>query len=1122
MDKKPQLHEPILDNSGTQKSDHQENSSRFLINLPEPSFFDKQQKTTNIPFGNAKHFLQFLIKRSKASFDFHQKLKTLELASQQKDFQNIIDLVASSIHAGAEFKLKVCKVRGVAPTADWIGQANSLTQEIKTNSNTLGDFLKMIVKIYTMESFVCYWLNELLRSEDWEGINILNPYLICLTYAFQLQDFIFQNPWMSKVSKMLLKTKIQLTLYRGTLLTEESAHFYMRKSSKYFSWNAITSTSRKRDVALAFLNRPGVSSNGPRKRKVLFVIETETSLLEERIGVIDVAKYSRYPEEEEIILVPGTVFEILSIDMIEDKILQVNLAIIKKFEDKLKDIALLGELEKKVIFEDIGLISGLDQSETLNAFQLIEGNQFIRELRITNMSINFELWAALNKMRKTTNLKEQDINYLSNTLFIENFSFLLEYCSTEQFFDIIFHNKIVFQSNPDKNNSIPPGKLCILQLSKDLIDQFYSQLPAFWAHLQTEKNLQRVDIDKSCNPFYEKIWQSIPAWPNLRQLAITLDGFVSKNTITKSLGNLPFLEKLELDFPSCNGFSNYELNSIGLIIASCHFLCYFSLYVQGYQNKDEKLSGFIRGEALQHFDMTLVGQTTSNQNRIDLKTMITSFSSLRHLSLDFSKNMRTETTKDMFKGIVLLENLRLTMCELSVKDFYNIAESIGAVTSLRDLHIEATQKSAMSDDGWNCFCLSVSQSLNLQNIFLNLEGLIFSELKFSCFMLKGKQRGQKEENSLQYFDLALDGKKTSNQETIHLETAITSFSSLRHLSLDFRRKNWTEIKDILKESVLLENLRLTMCELSVKDFYNIAESIGAVTSLRDLHIEATQKSAISEDGWNCFCFSLSQNINLQSIFLKFTGHIFIESISCLTRSFLELRGLSIISLDFEWEDYQALISDQEWGHLQLLASMPSVKHFSLALNRNLISTQGIKGLSVALRAFSTLQYLSLHFRECEKISDEAFIIFARALTFNPGLKHLSLTFADSIKLSDKSFLPLANSLKSLSFLHFLHLDFHGTRVATQGLTNLTQNLPFLNSLKHIQLRFTPGNITQEGLDTFYPLKGLFLYLDCFQIEPKFIGYKTPWHIKLSLFEQDRGDFEELNSRAKAAASKLLI
>jgi len=105
------------------------------------------------------------------------------------------------------------------------------------NTTVLGDFLKAILRVYKMESFVCYWLNELLRSEDWEEINVLTPFLVCLVYTFKRSGSIIkcQEPLgFTNSLRGFVGQKKLLSLYRGASLTREHLNLYNPDKIKYF------------------------------------------------------------------------------------------------------------------------------------------------------------------------------------------------------------------------------------------------------------------------------------------------------------------------------------------------------------------------------------------------------------------------------------------------------------------------------------------------------------------------------------------------------------------------------------------------------------------------------------------------------------------------------------------------------------------------------------------------------------------------------------------------------------------------------------------------------------------------------------------------------------------------
>ena len=239
-----------------------------------------------------------------------------------------------------------------------------------------------------METFVCYWLNGLLRNESWEEMNMLTPYLVCLTYTFQLQDFIIKHEkpkgLLNKFKKVVTRRQ-KLTLFRGTAPSEELLVDYRFVQNKYFSWNGVTSTSRSKKQTIKFihhsLKRAEANANSPTKVGILFKIKTDFYSPKDCEGLIDISGYSEYPQEKEIILSPGIVFKLISIRLNpQSNIYKVKLKLRKKFEESQDDVPLLGVLSDKVISEDKAILDRLSQDELIKAVQLLEDNQMIKKL----------------------------------------------------------------------------------------------------------------------------------------------------------------------------------------------------------------------------------------------------------------------------------------------------------------------------------------------------------------------------------------------------------------------------------------------------------------------------------------------------------------------------------------------------------------------------------------------------------------------------------------------------------------------------------------------------------------------------------------------------------------------
>ena len=167
--------------------------SRFMMEMSMPVAIVQNQKTMNEAFGTIQHFLDYIMKRTPEAYELYQRLKTLSLDSQNHEFGDIIQEVVVCIERGAQTREKIIKTRTGAQTKSFVSEAIILVNLILDHSKNLRSFLKAILRAYTMETFICYWLNELLRSEDWEEMNVLTPYLVCLVYTFKISEDIIKR-----------------------------------------------------------------------------------------------------------------------------------------------------------------------------------------------------------------------------------------------------------------------------------------------------------------------------------------------------------------------------------------------------------------------------------------------------------------------------------------------------------------------------------------------------------------------------------------------------------------------------------------------------------------------------------------------------------------------------------------------------------------------------------------------------------------------------------------------------------------------------------------------------------------------------------------------------------------
>ena len=93
-------------------------------------------------------------------------------------------------------------------------------------------------------------------------------------------------------------------VYRGMSRKKVDVAFYeqAKRDREQVQWNAFTSTSRSRDVALRFAKREGDGG-------VLFVIARDPT----HAAAADVSSESQFPDEKEVLLLPMQVFDVVDV-----------------------------------------------------------------------------------------------------------------------------------------------------------------------------------------------------------------------------------------------------------------------------------------------------------------------------------------------------------------------------------------------------------------------------------------------------------------------------------------------------------------------------------------------------------------------------------------------------------------------------------------------------------------------------------------------------------------------------------------------------------------------------------------------------------------------------------------
>jgi len=999
--------------------------SRFMIEMPEP----KIERTMNQAFGTIQHFLEYIMKRTPEAYGLYQRLERLMENYNYRDFEDIIQEVIGSIEKGAQAREKIMKTRSNSQTTNFIMEAKLITNILKRNSQLPKNFLQAILKVYTMETFVCYWLNELLRSESWEEINVLTPYLVCLVYTFKLEDHIIPHEKPQGFLNHLLGffTSQKLFLYRGAALTKEHLASYDPKKVKYFSWNAITSTSRSKNVAKKFVEFSLEKARKLEEPKVgvIFLIEADFVSLEDCEGMIDISQGSQHPDEQEIILAPGTVFKLLKVRLNSDNIHEITLKVTRKFEEEAqKDLALLGTLQEQAIFKEKAIIEGLPSQESFRLLGLIKGNQLFRKMEIRNSGIEEYIMEEIERIRRTTKVKKQYIKVLENIIVVGKLSPLCYYFSPENLSDIFLTNKVKFKEGLAERDYEWKTSLVLKERAIKKLRSM-GQLRELWEVIKHDGQFVSVDV-------------------SMKNIPITNDEVLH---FLESIGHLQHLENLSLTLDHKIPRSAQDLS---LTIESFHALKQLSLELV---SSDKELSLFKKAlpPSLQHLHLHFTScKHISDEGLSHLEPALTSLTSLRHLELHFTPSNR-----------------------ISDEGLNHIKNGLLALPFLLHLSLVLNDCNRISDEGLNHLKTALTAFKYLQHASLHFpwctelsnQGLGY--LKTGLFSLASL-------NSLSLNFTRCD--KISDEGLDNLQTALKPLKYLEQLSLNFTRcfKISDDGLNLLSNGLTplkkcLKNLALDFIKckkVTDKGLGYLNNSLRSLISLQSLNLQFSDCLNISDEGLNYLSSGLASLKSLQNLSL---GFVKCEKISneAIKNVLQPLKYLQHLSLNFS-ENIK--ISDEGLNHLKTtLTNLKYLKHLSINFAKcEKISDQGLNYIRAGLTSLVFLQNLALNFTSCDKMTDDGLNYLKTAFSPFVDLQHLSLEFSLCGKITDKGLNSLSNLLASLGSLQNLSLDLSRcNELSGEGLNYLKSGVKSLTSLQEFFANFSGcKQILDEELKDF--------------------------------------------------------
>lgn len=725
--------------------------SRMTLELSAP----QAQRTFNKAFGTVEHFISYIMSRTPESNRILRRLEGLRLESKQADYQDVLDEIVNSLRKAEEARNEHLKAKfnGKPPFYTvYTLKAQHLADYFAQSSATLRDLLIAVLKAYTMHSFLYSWLNELLRNEDWTGINVLTPYLVCFAYTFRCPEYVMKyDPTKSTKSLFgLIKTKT-LKVYRGAALLKEHLDQYDPKKTPYFSWNGITSTSRNRKEAIKF-----AGATPDKKIGVLFTMEIDFSSQKDCEGMIDVAPYSDFEREEEIILAPATVFKIIEHKVGKDERHYVELKVMKNFDDNIKDnnrnsdssiktanIPLVGTLQERIIQKDAGVLHSLTPDEMVRALDILKDNKFITKLDIADCIIDRKLMQLIESVRATTNIPKNQVTITRSQVHTSSFNRICYYYSDEGLDRICEHNRVWFGEKEAED---------VLEEASYKIKKLYLRskaLNALYKHGQTEeifnlirnqKELREVNIeiddmlDTTESPL-ESILNAMKKTNCIEKLSISLKKYKrSIQEIKTALKQIKGLHALAFDFTECGEMNDDELK--GIADGLPQSLQHLSLNLREcFEVSDKGISSITDAlkfcTSLQHLSLDLNGHEKICDNSISsIADIIKLTPSLRHLSIHVSKcdKVSDEGIGSITDALRLTPGLQhlsldLSCCKkVSDESINNIADVLKSIPSLEHLSLDLDSCEKVSDKGISSIADTLRLLPSLQHVSLCLYG----------------------------------------------------------------------------------------------------------------------------------------------------------------------------------------------------------------------------------------------------------------------------------------------------------------------------------------------------------------------------------------------------------------
>jgi tetratricopeptide (TPR) repeat protein len=163
---------------------------------------------------------------------------------------------------------------------------------------------RFALRWYTRQSFVYRLLNKALRVQD---VNVL------FLFRFFIRD-IAQQLENNKCTSLV-------HVYRGQLMSKEEVKVLKNSVGDFISINSFLSTSLSQKLALSFIAESDFSND---LERVFFEIDADPHL-ENIKPFSNITSHSYFPDEEEILFMIGSIFQLIHVDRNQDGIWMIRM-----------------------------------------------------------------------------------------------------------------------------------------------------------------------------------------------------------------------------------------------------------------------------------------------------------------------------------------------------------------------------------------------------------------------------------------------------------------------------------------------------------------------------------------------------------------------------------------------------------------------------------------------------------------------------------------------------------------------------------------------------------------------------------------------------------------------------